>query len=98
MIKGFEQLSYKERIEKLGLTTLLERRTRGDLIEMFKIRNNYVSYRENMFVTGRSGRSLLLQPQANTTLFQDLFKCTVDQLRIGTDCRYQLGCFIWDKF
>lgn len=75
VIKGFEQLSYKERIEKLGLTTLLERRTRGDLIEMFKIRNNYVSYGQDMFQTGRSGRRLLLQPQANTTLYQDLFKC-----------------------
>ena len=31
-IEGLEHLSYKERLLRLGLTTLLERRARGDLI------------------------------------------------------------------
>ena len=35
-IDGLGLLTYEERLEKLGLTTLLERRTRGDLIDTFK--------------------------------------------------------------
>ena len=37
MIQGFRDLSYEERIRRLHLTTLEERRRRGDNIEMFKI-------------------------------------------------------------
>ena len=36
-IEGIGLLNYEERLQKLGLTTLLERRARGDLIEAFKI-------------------------------------------------------------
>jgi hypothetical protein len=74
LIKGFEHLSCKERIVKLGLTTLLERRTRGDLIEMFKIINNFVSNGQSMFTT-----------VFNITVFRDLLN--VDQLRIGIGCQ-----------
>ena len=37
MIKGFGKLSYDERLRRTGLTTLEERRIRGDLIETFKM-------------------------------------------------------------
>ena len=37
MISGFENLPYEERLKQLNLTTLRARRTRGDLIEVFKI-------------------------------------------------------------
>ena len=37
MITGFGELSYKERLGRLNLTTLEERRSRGDRIEAFKI-------------------------------------------------------------
>lgn len=36
-IPGFRSLSYAERLEKMNLTTLQERRIRGDLIQVFKI-------------------------------------------------------------
>jgi hypothetical protein len=36
VIEGFGKLSYEERLRRTGLTTLEERRTRGDLIETFK--------------------------------------------------------------
>ena len=37
MIDGLGLMTYRERLNKLNLTTLLERRVRGDLIEMFKM-------------------------------------------------------------
>ncbi len=37
MIKDIKALSYEERLASTGLTTLEDRRTRGDLIELFKI-------------------------------------------------------------
>ena len=37
IIKRIKDFSYSERLEKIGLTTLLERRMRDNLIEIFKI-------------------------------------------------------------
>src|SRR6218665_678166 len=37
MIQGYKYLSYEERLIRCGLTTLEKRRTRGDLIEAYKI-------------------------------------------------------------
>ena len=39
LIKRVKYYSYRERLEKLGSTTLLERRMRGDLIDIFNIIN-----------------------------------------------------------
>jgi len=35
------------------LTTLLEHRMRGDLIETFKILNNYVNFGQNWFMVSK---------------------------------------------
>ena len=40
MIRGFGALTYEERLERCGLTTLDKRRCRGDLIETYKIMTN----------------------------------------------------------
>ena len=37
MIDGYKELSYEERLTKVGLTTLETRRVRADLIEVYKI-------------------------------------------------------------
>ena len=37
MVEGINRLSYDERLQKLGLTTLEARRKRGDLIEIYKL-------------------------------------------------------------
>ena len=35
MIRGYRTLTYEERLERCGLTTLDKRRCRGDLIETY---------------------------------------------------------------
>ena len=37
MVEGFWKLDYEERLKRLGLTTLEQRRKRGDLIETYKL-------------------------------------------------------------
>ena len=54
IIEGIGLLPYRQRLQRLRLTTLLERRMRGDLIETFKIVNGYVNYGHNMFMTDAS--------------------------------------------
>ena len=41
LIPRIRNLSYSERLSVLGLTTLEERRIRGDLIQLFKIKNGF---------------------------------------------------------
>ena len=57
LIDGLGKMSYPDRLRELKLTTLLERRMRGDLIETFKICNHLVEYRQNLFVIS-PGRNL----------------------------------------
>ncbi|XP_065671758.1 uncharacterized protein LOC136089635 [Hydra vulgaris] len=40
LVSSIRNLSYTKRLEKLNLTTLVERRQRGDPIQMYKIMNN----------------------------------------------------------
>ena len=51
IIEGMGLLSCRQRLQRLRLTTLLELRMRGDLIETFKIINGFVNYGHNMFRT-----------------------------------------------
>ncbi len=67
-------LPYSERLEALQLTTLAERRIRGDLIETFKIVNNIVSYGRNIFKLGRSGYNILSKPVNNNNDNRDIKK------------------------
>ena len=50
IIEGISLLPYRQRLQRLRITTLLERRMRGDVIETFKIVNGYVNYGHNMFM------------------------------------------------
>ena len=58
MIDGVGLLPYSERLEILKLTTLTERRCRGDLIEVFKAKNSF-SKLNGVFSFGRSGINLV---------------------------------------
>ena len=50
LIDGIGLRTYGERLNALSLTTLLERRARGDLIETFKIVGGLVSYGSKFFL------------------------------------------------
>ena len=50
-------LSYHLRLQRLRLTTFLELRMRGDLIETFKIINCFVNYGRNMYGTNTAYRT-----------------------------------------
>ncbi|KAL5264694.1 hypothetical protein ACHWQZ_G005690 [Mnemiopsis leidyi] len=52
-------LPYSRRLEILNLTTLAERRIRGDLIEAFKATSGLTDYGSGLFKLSRSGRNLV---------------------------------------
>ena len=67
----YSVLPYSVRLRELGLTTLAERRVRGDLIDTNKIINGHVSYGKSLFNVGRAGMNLLSKPRCDITM-----KCT----------------------
>ena len=60
IIEGMGLLPYCQRLQRLRLSTLLERRMHGDLIETFKIINGFVDYGHNIFATNTAYRTLNL--------------------------------------
>ena len=65
LIDGIGLLPYSERLQQLGLTTLAERRLRGDLTETFRILSGTVSYGQTVFNRSRSGLKLVRKPVQN---------------------------------
>ena len=68
LIDGIGLLPYKTRLEKLQLTTLLERRMRGDLIETYKIITGKVHYGHDLFRLSRSGSKILKDGRGDVIL------------------------------
>ena len=58
-------LPYSDRLAKMELTTLDERRIRGDLIKTFKIVNGIVDYGKNIFRLSRSNRNIIRKNNVN---------------------------------
>lgn len=58
MIYGFSNINYAERLNKAGLITLEKRRVRGDLIHMFKMSRNLISFNRIFLVNSRPTVSL----------------------------------------
>ena len=76
VIDGMEYLSYRERLQKLCLTTLLERRMHGDLIETYKIINGLVNCVHDMFHRNSSAyntRNITVASHNSTKASHDLF-------------------------
>ena len=59
LVNDIGTLSYGDRLKSLHLTTLAERRMRGDLIETFKILRGLVNYGQGLFRVSRSGLNLV---------------------------------------
>ena len=59
LIDDVGMLPYGERLARLNLTTLAERRIRGDLIETYKIISGSVNYGQTMFKMSKSGYNLV---------------------------------------
>ena len=67
-IQGMESFSYRDRLEKLNLTTLHERRMRGDLIEVFKMLNGLSSATGNVIeISTRTTNLLVNERKKNIT-------------------------------
>ena len=67
-INGMTNFSYRQRLTKLNMTTLLERRMRGDLIETFKILNGFSNYGSQFFNLSDRTQNLLYRSQKLATL------------------------------
>ena len=68
LVQGLDSLTYQERLKKLGLTTLLERRMRGDLIETFKILNQMNNYGSHFFNLSTRTNNLVARPGGNKNM------------------------------
>ena len=67
LIKDIGLLPYRDRLKELELTTLLERRMRGDLIETFKILKGINNYGSNLYNVSRGGSKLLFTSNNNSS-------------------------------
>ena len=59
LIDGIGTLTYSQRLKACNLTTLAERRIRGDLIETYKIVSGSVNYGSDIFKLSRSGLNII---------------------------------------
>ena len=66
LIDGVGLMPYRERLDKLGITTLLERRARGDLIETFKIVSGIADYGKGFFKLSHNRNNLVIPVNINT--------------------------------
>lgn len=75
LVKGLRNLEYSERLKGLKMTTLEERRLRGDLIETYKLLSGKedISYKTffNLNPTGRGHKWKLAEPRANSKYQQE---------------------------
>ena len=96
-INGLGSLTYKQRLEKLDLTTLLERRARGDLIETYKILSGMTSYGQNMFRVSKYGVKLLYPTGKRSTRQNEFLNSRVikywNTLPIDVQTAETVDCF-----
>ena len=71
LVVGMRNLDYSDRLKRLGMTTLEERRLRGDLIETYKIMSEKERIKKEQFFTfnqtGRGHKWKINKPRVKTT-------------------------------
>ena len=83
MVPGCRGLQYPDRLEMCGLTTLEERRARGDMILVFRILNDLIPLNKNDFFQLDSSRRTrghdykLIKPRTHRTPRQNFFSSRV---------------------
>jgi len=87
LVRGFKNLDYNERYRLLRITSLKTRRTRGDLIEIYKLFNNLYDLDVSLFFKTRSEvltrKSIVLRghnyyiskPLSRLNIHQNSFLC-----------------------
>jgi len=79
MVTDVQHLSYEDRLKKLNLYSLVRRRKRGDLIEVFKILNNLEYIDEEILFIRSSTTNLrehnckLFKSYSKKLCFADIF-------------------------
>ena len=77
MVPGLGALSYEERLRECCMTTLEQRRERGDMIQVFKMLNGYISMDNECFFNFASQRhDILTRYVANESLVAE--KCRLE--------------------
>ena len=69
-LNGIGTLPYSQHLMELNLTTLAERRLRGNLIETFRVVNGHVDYGHNVFNVSKFGNKLIAKSlkEGDTTI------------------------------
>ena len=88
MIDGLGLMTYRERLDKLNLITLLERRFRWDLIELFKIQEDFVCYGSDLF--GHSCRTVAARSKSLVYHKADFFSCVTKHAYKSYPFNYKL--------
>jgi ribonucleases P/MRP protein subunit RPP40 len=95
LVRGLNKMSYQQRLQRLGLTTLEERRERGDLIEVYKILTGEENIESNQFFQLASknrdmrGHTLKLFQQRSRLDVRKFF-FHKGSSHLGTDCHNML--------
>ena len=84
LVKSLRRMSYRDRLKELGLITLEKRRTRGDLIEAYKILTDKEKInKDSFFELNRSSYELrghafkLFVPRSSKAVRQNFFSVRV---------------------
>ena len=86
MVPGLHRLTYEERLRKLDLPTMVYRRWRGDMIEVWKVMNQKYDARVNIKFQLRDGitrgnNKKLFKLRCRTQLRQNIFQFRVINVR-----------------
>jgi hypothetical protein len=78
VIPGLKDLTYEERLKKMNIPSMTYRRTRGDLIEVYKYTHGLYTLKDRILkreerTNTRGHNYKLVKPRCNTTLRQTFF-------------------------